>query len=610
MKTYIIELHDTGTFQKEYITFSEKEIFSISFRYRQTNSLGFIVEEIHNKSRNKEFDITTGKQKLYQVADEIIKDKYGCNTLHGAFRIDGTPQTHQIHPEESNDLPNFKPENVHLKAPELSEPERSKPEKVHLEAVEISKPKRLKSEDVHLKETELSKPKPLKSENVHLKATEKYESFLARHQPKEKDKIVHLNNETYKEQYLPFILVHYNNSYDTLEKVKNRIIKLGKTPVIWTRSQGLVFEKNAGKHHFSNKIDMSDPHKVLDFIIRKPQKKVDYIFEDFHHYIEKKDQISPTVGKLRSLIKLLHRNLSHREESVYFLVPSFYELPDELSPIFSNLGTDSHFKYLNKFAQLMTHHDYISKIKPIIGMDILIERIIQILGQKETNNPLLVGKPGVGKTAIVEGFARILATGKLPSKLYGKKLYALSINSLIAGTKYRGDFEIRLEGLMNEVLQKKDEIIIFIDEIHTLLYAGLTEGSSGAGDILKPVLSRGEFPCIGATTPEGKELFAKDPAFSRRFKPVIVNEPSVEKAYEIVKGVSAIFENHHELRLSNDALVASIELSMKHLPHENLPAKAISLLDASASYASMKGKSVVKKQDVYQEIQRLKDLSF
>ena len=564
MNKYIIELHDSGTFQKEYITFSEKDIVNISSIYRKENALGTVVDEIKNKSRKKKFDITTGKQQLYQIADEIIKDKYGCNTLHGTFRMDDIAETYQP----------FRDESKYRQG--------------------------------------------LKSENVHLSAKEKYESFIARRQSNKKsiissEKIIQLNKNTDltkdKDDHLPLILVHYNSSYDTLDRIKQKIKNLGKTPVIWTRSQGLVFEKHSELHLFSNKMDLSDPHKVLDFIIRKPQKKVDYIFEDFHHYIEKKDQISPTVGKLRSLIKSLHRSLSHREELVYFLIPAFYELPDELSPIFTIFGTDTHFKYLNRFAQLMTHPNFISKLKPTIGMEMLIERTIQILGQKETNNPLLVGKPGVGKTAVVEGFARLLETGKLPSKLYGKKLYALSINSLIAGTKYRGDFEIRLEGLMNEVLQNKDQLIIFIDEIHTLLYAGLTEGSTGAGDILKPVLSRGEFPCIGATTPEGKELFSKDPAFSRRFKPVIVNEPSIEKAYEIVKGVSSIFEKHHELELADNALIASVELSIKHLPHENLPGKAISLIDAAASYASMKGKSIVRKQDVYFEIQRLKNIS-
>jgi len=545
MNTYIIELHDSVTLLKDYITFSDKEIHNISNIYSQTNSLGSIVEEINNKSQKKEFKISTNKQKLYQVADEIIKDKYGCNTLHGTFRTDRSPSAPKALRDESNDFLNM--------------------------------------------------------ENMHFAVNVEDKSYTVRPQSKE----IHIQRNEYKQKYLPLILVHYNNSYDILNQIKKRIINSGKTPVIWTRSQGLVFDNNEQLHNFSNKIDMSDPHKVIDFIIRKPQKRVDYIFEDFHHYIEKKDQISPSVGKIRSLLKLLHRSLTDRNELIYFVVPAFYELPDELVSVFNNFGNNCHYMYLNRFAQLMTHQDYISRIKPIIGMEMLIERIIQILGQKETNNPLLIGKPGVGKTAIVEGFASLLAVGKLPSKFYGKKLYALSINSLIAGTRYRGDFEIRLEGLMNEVLQHKEQLIIFIDEIHTLLHAGLSEGSTGAGDILKPVLSRGEFPCIGATTPEGNELFVKDPAFSRRFKPVIVHEPSIEKTYEIVKGVSAIFEKHHELKLADDALMASVELSMKHLPHESFPGKAISLIDAAASYASMRGKSIVRKMDVYLEIQKL-----
>jgi len=589
MNTYIIELQDSGTFQKEYITFSEKEIKNITNKYRQTNALLPIIEVINNKSREKDFDIMTDKQTLYQVAEEIIKDKYGCNTLEGSFQVNVNPQSFQRLRDETRKPKGISPEDISRKPNDL---------------LRKDKPKNLKG---LTPDDKPKKPAQLTPEKAHILARDKYESILGRYQPSEKSKKNESNVQSgdQKKHHSPLILVHYNSTIDTLEQIKKKIKQSGKTPVIWTRSQGLVFENNSGVHQFANQTNISDPHKAIDFIIRKPQKKVDYIIEDFHHYIEKKDQISPAVGKLRSMIKSLHRSLSQREEIVYFYVPDFYELPDELSPIFNSFGTEYHLKYLNRFAQLMTHQDYIAKIKPIIGMEILIERIIQILGQKETNNPLLIGKPGVGKTAIVEGFARLLATGKLPPKLSGKKLYALSINSLIAGTKYRGDFEVRLEGLMNEVLRNKDHLIIFIDEIHTLLNAGLTEGSSGAGDILKPVLSRGEFPCIGATTPEGKELFSQDPAFSRRFKPVFVNEPSVEQAYAILKGVAAIFENHHELRLADDALMASVELSMKYLPDENLPGKAISLIDATASYASMQGKATVRKQDVYLEIQRV-----
>ena len=244
-------------------------------------------------------------------------------------------------------------------------------------------------------------------------------------------------------------------------------------------------------------------------------------------------------------------------------------------------------------------------MKAVIGVDHLIHRLIQILAQMEANNPLLVGHPGVGKTAVVEGLAKALHSGKVAANLRGKMLYSLSLNSLVAGTRYRGDFEARFEDLMEEVIDKKERIIIFIDEIQTLLDAGAAEGAAGAADILKPLLARGDFPCIGATTFEGADHLSRDPALSRRFKKLIINEPTVEEAVAILQGVSGAFETHHRLAISKDALAAAVSLSVEHIPDQYLPGKAISLIDGASAYCSMRGRAVVTREDILMEIERV-----
>ncbi|MBF0452231.1 MAG: ATP-dependent Clp protease ATP-binding subunit [Candidatus Magnetomorum sp.] len=535
MKSYIIEIIDRNTLQKDYIVFTEKDIFTMGHS-SVNNHAQYVVDHINKKCEQKAFNISSKNQKLYTIALEILNNEGGCNSLTGHFFSGTSPQ---------------------------------------------------------------KMPRPIIKQPSHKRIINKEPSCI---KPTEKQ-------SSSSTQSSSLTVVHYNDAFAELEKLKKKISHDGKIPVLWSKSKGFQVEHLSSHYPMfgdAQKANMTDPAKVLDFITCKPQQKVCYIFEDFHHYMGSRDQVSPTVGDIRSLIKELHRSLQTRDETIYFLVPAFYELPHELVQLFNNFESQRHFRYLNRFAQLMTEQSLLQKTKPIIGVDNLIQRIVQILCQMETNNPLLVGQPGVGKTAIVEGFAKVLASGNVLPRLSGKKLYSLSLNSLIAGTKYRGDFESRLEGLMNEVLQNKDQIIVFIDEIHTLLDAGQTEGSSGASDILKPVLARGDFPCIGATTPEGEMVFSKDPAFSRRFRPIFVAEPSVEQTYEIMRGISSTFEHHHGLTFSESSLLASVELSVKYLPEENLPGKAISLLDGTAAYCSIKGKDIVTHEDILLEIERFK----
>ncbi|MBF0376918.1 MAG: ATP-dependent Clp protease ATP-binding subunit [Desulfamplus sp.] len=408
----------------------------------------------------------------------------------------------------------------------------------------------------------------------------------------------------------PISLVKYNDPMEEMEELVAELITKGKIPLLWSKARGLVLN-NLSKQYplFSdaNISSTSNPKEILKFIIGKPQGRIAYILEDFHHYIGERDIVNPAVGEIRSLIKELNRSLESREDEVYLFVPASYDMPPELSLFFSRSPKQPRkaVGYLERYGQLLTDARYIKTAKPLIGAEATIERLIQVLTQMEINNPLLVGYPGVGKSAVVEGLAMAILKGDVSSKLDKKKLYSLSLNSLIAGTKYRGDLEIRLQGLMDEVLNQKDRIIIFIDEIHTLLDAGSTEGSMGAGEFLKPLLARGEFPCIGATTFEGERFLSKDTAFSRRFKKIVVNEPSTEEAIEILRGVASSFESHHGVSIDDGALIAAVKLSGTYLKGEYLPGKAISLIDGAAAYCNMQNRFKVTKEDIKLEIERL-----
>jgi ATP-dependent Clp protease ATP-binding subunit ClpA len=409
---------------------------------------------------------------------------------------------------------------------------------------------------------------------------------------------------------VPLSLIQYNNPIEEIEHLSALIRANGHIPIIWSKARGLMINHLSKAYPLFDGFNVSglnDPLEVIKFVISKPQDRISFIFEDFHHYIGEKDAINPIVGEIRSLIKELYRNLTGRNESVYFFVPRSYELPAELQPFFVQ-STPKFSKitdgYLDRYGLLLTNTDFLIQAKPVIGMDASIERLLQILSQMETNNPLLVGPPGVGKTAAVEGLARMIHEKKVPFSLQGKALYSLSLNSLIAGTRYRGDMEERIEGLLEEVHHKKDKIIVFIDEIHTLLEVGSTEGGMSPADILKPVLARGEFPCIGATTPSGAVCFAKDPALLRRFKKVMIHEPTTQQSLAILRGIVACFENHHRLDIDDEALVTAVTMSNKHIVGEYLPGKAISLVDGAAAWCSMQGKNRVTSKDILVEMER------
>ncbi len=227
------------------------------------------------------------------------------------------------------------------------------------------------------------------------------------------------------------------------------------------------------------------------------------------------------------------------------------------------------------------------KLDPIIGREKEIERVIQILSRRLKNNPALIGEPGVGKTAIAEGLAQKIIAGEVPETLAGKRLLTLDVGSLVAGTKYRGEFEERLKKIIEEIRSSGD-CIIFIDELHTLVGAGAAEGAVDAANILKPALSRGELQCIGATTlDEYRKYIERDAALQRRFQEVIVRESTVEETMEILKGIREKYEQHHRLTISDEALKASAEMASRYITDRFLPDKAIDLIDEAASRVRM-----------------------
>ena len=255
-------------------------------------------------------------------------------------------------------------------------------------------------------------------------------------------------------------------------------------------------------------------------------------------------------------------------------------------------SAEDRYDALKKFARDLTEAARAGKLDPVIGRDEEIRRTIQILARRTKNNPVLIGDPGVGKTAIAEGLALRIANGDVPDTLRDRKLMALDMGSLIAGAKYRGEFEERLKGVLDEVKGAEGQIVLFIDEMHTLIGAGKSEGAMDAGNLLKPALARGELHCIGATTlDEYRKYVEKDPALQRRFQPVFVGEPTVEDTISILRGLKEKYELHHGVRITDGAIVAAATLSNRYITDRFLPDKAIDLMDEAASRLRMEVES-------------------
>ena len=263
----------------------------------------------------------------------------------------------------------------------------------------------------------------------------------------------------------------------------------------------------------------------------------------------------------------------------------------------SQSGEDT-YQSLSKYARNLVDEARQGKLDPVIGRDEEIRRVLQILSRRTKNNPILIGEPGTGKTAIVEGLAQRILRGDVPENLRNKQLYSLDMGALVAGAKYKGEFEERLKSVVNEVTKSEGQIILFIDEIHTLVGAGKGEGAMDAANILKPALARGELRSIGATTlDEYQKYFEKDKALERRFQTVMVDEPSVEDTVSILRGLKERYENHHKVRILDAALVAAAELSHRYITDRFLPDKAIDLVDEAAAKLRMERDSVPEELD-------------
>ena len=273
---------------------------------------------------------------------------------------------------------------------------------------------------------------------------------------------------------------------------------------------------------------------------------------------------------------------------------------DELrkgSKVTSQSAEDT-YDSLNKYAVNLNERARSGKLDPVIGRDDEIRRVLQILSRRTKNNPILIGEPGVGKTAIAEGLAHRIVRGDVPENLKSKQLFSLDMGALIAGAKYKGEFEERLKAVVNEVIKSEGAIILFIDEIHTLVGAGKSEGAMDAANILKPALARGELRSIGATTlDEYQKYFEKDKALERRFQTVVIDEPDEADTISILRGLKEKYENHHKIRIKDDAIISAVQLSIRYITDRFLPDKAIDLMDEAAARLRIQVDSVPESLD-------------
>ncbi len=321
--------------------------------------------------------------------------------------------------------------------------------------------------------------------------------------------------------------------------------------------------------------------KVLELAVEEAQSMA-------HNYVGTEHLLLGLIREEEGVAARVLENLGCRLDVVREEVISLLGETPRAHPAPARSSTKSKTPTLDEFGRDLTQHARESRLDPVIGRDDEIERVIQILSRRTKNNPVLIGDPGVGKTAIVEGLAQKISTNEVPEILAGKRVMTLDLAAVVAGTKYRGEFEQRLKNIMEEIRRAKNSIILFVDELHTVIGAGAAEGAIDASNMLKPALARGELQCIGATTlDEYRKYIEHDAALERRFQPINVDPPSIEETVQILKGLKERYETHHKVKYSDSALEAATELAERYITDRFLPDKAIDLIDEAGSRARM-----------------------
>ena len=392
-------------------------------------------------------------------------------------------------------------------------------------------------------------------------------------------------------------------------------------------AQGLGQQQLENEHIFKGILEVDE--NVTPFILKKLnvnidlfKKILDSTIQSFPKVSGGEIMLSRDAGTAMNEAEIIAKKMNDEYVSIEHLLLAIFKSKSKVGQILKDQGvTEKHleaaiaeirkgervtsssaeetYNALNKYAKNLNELAKNGKLDPVIGRDEEIRRVLQILTRRTKNNPMLVGEPGVGKTAIAEGLAHRIVDGDVPENLKDKVVYSLDMGALIAGAKYKGEFEERLKAVVKEVTSAEGDIVLFIDEIHTLVGAGGGEGAMDAANILKPALARGELRAIGATTlDEYQKYFEKDKALERRFQKIIVDEPDTESAISILRGIKEKYETHHKVRIQDDAIIAAVELSQRYITNRFLPDKAIDLIDEAASKLRMEINSKPEELDV------------
>ncbi|MEN8879143.1 MAG: ATP-dependent Clp protease ATP-binding subunit, partial [Polaribacter sp.] len=392
-------------------------------------------------------------------------------------------------------------------------------------------------------------------------------------------------------------------------------------------AQGFSHNQIENEHIFKALIQVDE--NVLPFLLKKLNINLDLITQILDKQLESSPKVSGAelmlsreAGTSLNEASIIAKSMKDDYVSIEHLILAIFKSKSKIAQILKDQGVtekdlkaaikelrkgehvtsqnqEETYNSLNKFAKNLNQLAQENKLDPVIGRDEEIRRLLQILSRRTKNNPILVGEPGTGKTAIAEGLAHRIVDGDVPENLKNKLIFSLDMGALIAGAKYKGEFEERLKAVIKEVTTSDGDIVLFIDEIHTLVGAGGGQGAMDAANILKPALARGELRAIGATTlDEYQKYFEKDKALERRFQKVQVNEPDTESAISILRGIKEKYETHHKVRIKDEAIIGAVELSQRYITNRFLPDKAIDLMDEAASKLRMEINSKPEELDV------------